>query len=99
MAKNISPQVPGDLDKSDHEAGDQAAGETVTVSKSDLDALMARIKAAEAAATPRASLPPLPKSNLPDAAEIDVSALNRAVLTTTGWLVPPAIAKIAGQRD
>ena len=64
-----------------------AAEETVTVSKSSLDALIARVNALESKAkSPVTSM--AVDVELPDQTEIDQATITKPVLTKQGWVVP-----------
>jgi hypothetical protein len=85
MPKELKTQTPGEITQQDPVETEPAAEETVTVSKSELAALMARVNALES--RPAASRA-VKEENLPDQDSIDVSKLKRPVLTKQGWLVP-----------
>lgn len=99
MAKNTAaPKVPGEpaVENTENQQPEVLAEteapqapqgeETVTVPKSQLDALFARVAALESkpAAAPRRSNP----EDLPDERDIDPKAIKSPVLTKQGWVVP-----------
>lgn len=101
MAKNTAaPQVPGaptapaaTEDKATETTAPAAAAqngdsETVTVSKSELAALMDRVARLEAAPAAAAQKIANPDESLPDQDSIDLDTLKSPVLTKQGWLMP-----------
>jgi hypothetical protein len=91
----VAPQVPGETPTPAAEAQtpetptteNAAPDETVTVSKSELAALLARVAALEANPAPTAKRAN-PDADLPDQDSIDLAKLKLPVLTKQGWLVP-----------
>lgn len=90
--KQITPQVPGEfvangevLDESTPVV-DPANDEQVTVSKSTLDALMARVNALES--QPKAKRGAVKSAALPDQDDINPAKIKSPVLTSQGWVVP-----------
>jgi hypothetical protein len=59
----------------------------VTVSKSELAALLSRVAALEANPSPAAKRAN-PDADLPDQDSIDIAKLKLPVLTKQGWLIP-----------
>ena len=93
MPKIITPQMPGSVsadpkvDDVAAEPEDQAGdNEMVSVSKSQLNALMSRLDALES--RPSAVRRENTEASLPDSSEIDLAALKSPVLTKQGWVVP-----------
>jgi hypothetical protein len=90
MTRVAAPKVPGEISAPESEV----PGETVTVEKSRLDALLAQVAdLSNKVRTIEAGKPVTgkrvnPTENLPDAASVDVNALKSPVLTKQGWLVP-----------
>lgn len=79
-----TPKVPGDTPAPVVEQ--PKAEETVVVSKSVLDEMMARIATLEAKkVTARNNAP---ETKLPDQDDIDLETLKNPLLTKQGWLVP-----------
>lgn len=65
-----------------------AAGDTVTVSKTELAALMNRLSALEKAQAKPTATRANPEADLPDQDSVDLATLKSPVLTKQGWLVP-----------
>jgi hypothetical protein len=76
-----SPKIPGEAQP------ETVQDETVTVSAALLAELKAKVDRIEAQNKPRINLKD-DRSALPNAADIDVSALKHAVLTKEGWICP-----------
>lgn len=87
---SAAPQIPGEFASNPtSEAVDSEPGETVTVDKAQLDAIMAQLadlKAKVAAGPVRVQASQT--ENLPDAAGIDAAQITAPVLTKSGWVVP-----------
>lgn len=87
MAKTLTPQTPGEAAQEPVEAAPAVDdGEKVTVSKSELTALMARVNALEA--RPPVQNRAAQQENLPDQDSVDPTKIERPVLTKQGWVVP-----------
>lgn len=86
MAKNAaSPQVPG-APAPETQVNPEA--ETITVPKTQMDALMARISSLENAQQQAPARRANPEADLPDAADIDPATIKSPVLSKQGWVVP-----------
>lgn len=83
-----TPKVPGEVteavESTDPVEAAQAE-ETVTVSKSTLEALMSRIDALESR---KASKSVVQETKLPDQDDIDPKSIKTPVLSKQGWVVP-----------
>lgn len=93
MAKIIAaPQVPGApaVETPAGPAADnpEANGETVTVPKAQLDALLARVSTLETAQQNPVARRANPEADLPDQDTIDPSKLKSPVLSKQGWVLP-----------
>lgn len=81
MARSpADPQVPGEVPAEEEES--------VTVPKSQLDALLADMAALKAQVAAGPARGRVAEIDLPDADSIDKASLTVPVLTRTGWLVP-----------
>lgn len=87
MAKDIKPQVPGEQQTDEPD--------TVTVPAGEFAQMQARLAAIEAGGPRRQANS---AAGLPDADSVDVSTLQRPVLTKTGWLVPPNFGRNPAQK-
>ena len=92
MAKALNPQTPGEVVEDPVEAVEVAAPaagaeETVTVSKSQLEAIVAVAVKKAVAAGPVVSAK-ASDENLPDQSTVDPLKIKKPVLTKQGWVVP-----------
>lgn len=103
MSRTATPKVPGEVAAESTETVESQAaegaqvesvsGDTVTVEKAQLDALLAQVaelsnKVRGMETTKAGSKFVVPTKDLPDAGTLDANELKSPVLTKQGWLVP-----------
>lgn len=94
MPRVAKPRTPGEIATEEPSLTESAEpGETVTVEKSQLEAmfdqmqaLTAKVQSLESANRPVRAVNP--EAELPSADGVDVTKLKTPVLTKQGWLVP-----------
>ena len=87
MPPKLAPQTPGEVAQDPVET-EPAVEETVTVSKSELAALIASEVSKAIAQRPAAQSRAEQQANLPDQDSIDQTKISRPVLSKQGWVVP-----------
>lgn len=98
MPRPKSVQVPGEVPETLEVPAEPAADEQVTVSKSTLEMLLAKVASLEAkvSAAP-AKRGPKVDPDLPDQKDVDPNKIKSSVLTKQGWQVPAGYGSFPGQ--
>lgn len=96
MAKTTAPQVPGETAETSTDQAQGATGseENVTIPKSQLEEIMARLNQLESSNSKPAARIANPEANLPDQDTIDAETIKGPVLTKQGWIVPKGYGEV-----